>query len=143
MGNLLKTFFSTFALSVIIAGCGSDTETPAPAATASEAVKKAEYIKITPEKAREMINRGAVIVDVRTKDEYNEVHISGSVLLPVDDIKFLAPSVLPDKSAVILVHCRSGIRSERAARMLLDMGYASVYDFGGIQNWPYDVVTGK
>jgi len=143
MKNLLKTFIKAFALSVLIAGCGSDTEIYAPAAAASEAVKKAEYIKITPERAREMINRGAVILDVRTKDEYNAAHISGAVLLPVDDIKFLAPSVLPDKSAAILVHCMSGIRSERAARMLLDMGYASVYDFGGIRDWPYGVVTGK
>ena len=133
-----------FSLAAIITamGCESDTETPAPAA--SEAVKKAKYIKISPEEAREMMNRGgAVILDVRTRDEYNEAHISGAVLLPIDDVKLLAPSVLPDKSATILVHCRSGNRSERAAHMLIDMGYTVVYDFGGIQNWPYSIVTGK
>ena len=142
MNNLLKTIFTVFALSVIVTGCVSSTETPA--AAAGDADKRAEYIKISPEKAREMMNHGgAVILDVRTKDEYNEAHISGAVLLPVDNVKLLAQTVLPDKAAVILVYCRSGNRSERAARMLLDMGYTSVYDFGGIQNWPYGVITGK
>jgi len=143
MENIIKTFLlSAFAFSFLYAGCRNNMETPAP--TVKDAGKKAEYIKIAPEKASDMINRGdAVILDVRNRDEYNEAHISGAILLPVDDIKLLAPTILPDKAAVILVHCRSGKRSERAARMLLEMGYSSVYDFGGIQDWPYGVVTGK
>ena len=42
--------------------------------------------------------------------------------------------------ATILVYCRSGRRSKEAAEKLLALGYQNVYDFGGIVDWPYDVV---
>lgn len=99
------------------------------------------YRKITAEQAYEMMNTQEVtIVDVRTQSEYDEGHIQNAVLIPNETIGSEPPSNLPDKNAVILVYCRSGRRSEEAARKLVNLGYVSVYDFGGINDWTYGTV---
>ena len=101
-----------------------------------------EYRKITAEQAYEMMNtQEVVIVDVRTQSEYDEGHIQNAVLIPNETIASDLPPNLPDKNAIILVYCRSGRRSEEAARKLVNLGYVSVYDFGGINDWPYGTVT--
>ena len=101
-----------------------------------------EYRKITAEQAYEMMNtQEVVIVDVRTQSEYDEGHIQNAVLIPNETIGSDPPTNLPDKNAIILVYCRSGRRSEEAARKLVNLGYVSVYDFGGINDWPYGTVT--
>lgn len=101
-----------------------------------------QYTKITPEEAKAIIDseEGFLIVDVRTEEEYKEGHIEGAILLPVDEIKVRAEKELPDLNQKILLYCRSGNRSETAAKILLDMGYTNVLDFGGIIDWPYEVV---
>ncbi len=99
------------------------------------------YRKITAEQAYEMMNTQEVtIMDVRTQSEYDEGHIQNAVLIPNETIDSEPPSNLPDKNAVILVYCRSGRRSEDAARKLVNLGYVSVYDFGGINDWAYGTV---
>ncbi|MHB8096656.1 MAG: rhodanese-like domain-containing protein, partial [Erysipelotrichaceae bacterium] len=49
-------------------------------------------------------------------------------------------SELPDKDAVILIYCRSGKRSKEASDKLVELGYTNIYDFGGIIDWPYEIV---
>ena len=101
------------------------------------------YNKITAEEAKEIIDTQEVIIlDVRTKEEFKEKHIEGALLIPDYELEKLAKSKLPDKNKKILVYCRSGNRSKSAARLLIDMGYTDVYDFGGIINWPYETVQG-
>ena len=104
---------------------------------------KAAYIRISAEEAREKMQEQAetIILDVRSKAEYNAGHLPGAVLLPGLLIKSKAPSLLPDKSAQILVYCQTGHRSASAARKLLGLGYENVFDFGGIRNWPGELVT--
>ena len=64
----------------------------------------------------------------------------GAVLLPVGTIdEDTAAAVIPEKDAVVLVYCRSGNRSRTAASRLAGLGYANVYEFGGISTWPYDI----
>lgn len=99
----------------------------------------AEYRKITPEEAKEMMTEGNMILDVRTQQEYKEGHIAEAVLIPHDIILAGDLERLPDKDQTILVYCRSGNRSGQAARALVDAGYTAVYDFGGINDWPYEV----
>jgi rhodanese-related sulfurtransferase len=102
----------------------------------------AGYHKISAEKAKSMMDEGNVIlIDVRTSSEYDEGHIEGALLLPNENIGTTQPSLLPDKDAVILVYCRSGNRSKQASDKLVAMGYTKVYDFGGIIDWPYDIVN--
>lgn len=123
---------AAMALGLMVVGCR-------PAQTEA-AQQGAVYRKITPEKAKEMMKESPVILDVRTPAEYAEGHIENAVLLPDYDLASRAEEVLPDKGAVILVYCRSGRRSEGAARQLVSLGYTGVHDFGGIVSWPYATV---
>ncbi|MBM4235712.1 MAG: rhodanese-like domain-containing protein [Firmicutes bacterium] len=115
-----------------------------PVETVTEEPVMAVYSKINATEAKEMIDSvDVIILDVRTLEEYEEIRIEGALLIPEDQIRTLAPEMLPDKEAIILIYCRSGRRSEIAARELIDMGYRYVYDFGGIIDWPYETVSGK
>ena len=99
------------------------------------------YQQITQEAAKEMMDtQEVVILDVREQHEYDSGHIPGAVLLPVGTItEDTAAAVIDDLDAVVLVYCRSGNRSKTASQALVDLGYTNVYEFGGINDWPYDV----
>ena len=101
------------------------------------------YQKISQDKAKEMMDTQEVLVlDVREQSEYAGGHIPGAVLLPVGTIdEDTAAAVIPEKDTTVLVYCRSGSRSKRAAKALADLGYTGIYEFGGIMSWPYDIVT--
>ena len=100
------------------------------------------YMQITPEQAKIIMDseKDYVILDVRTTEEFEEGHIEGAVLLDYEDVKQKAHVVLPDKDALILVYCRSGRRSKIAAEELVKLGYTNIKEFGGIIDWPYEVV---
>lgn len=92
-----------------------------------------EYVKLTPDEAGERIlNEEVIILDVRTQAEYDEIHIDGSVLLPLDTIGENTTEVLTDKDAVLFVYCRSGNRSKTASNKLIELGFTNVFDIGGI-----------
>ena len=99
------------------------------------------YRQITQEKAKEMMGaQEVVILDVREQHEYDSGHIPGAVLLPVGTIKEdTAAVVIDDLDTVVLVYCRSGNRSKTASQALADLGYTNIYEFGGINDWPYEV----
>ena len=98
------------------------------------------YQQITQEEAKEMMDSQEVIVlDVREQSEYDEGHIPGAVLLPVGSIDGeTAAAVIPEKDSTVLVYCRSGNRSKTASSTLADLGYTNIYEFGGINTWPYE-----
>ncbi len=106
--------------------------------------KKLSFTRISQEEAKEMMEQDDehVILDVRTEEEYASGHIPGAICIPNETIYKDRPQELPDLDQVILVYCRSGNRSKRAARMLYEMGYTQVYEFGGIKDWTGEVVTG-
>lgn len=79
-----------------------------------------------------IINEGAVLVDVRTEDEYNSNHISGAINIPIDSI---SSAVSLSKDNPIIVYCKSGNRSSQALEKLEALGYSNVYDLGSIDNW--------
>ena len=81
-------------------------------------------------------NPDAIIVDVRHDDEYKAGHIPGAVLLTMETITAdTAAKVLPDKTQMILIYCRSGRRSKIATQNLLDLGYTNLIEFGGILDY--------
>ena len=82
-----------------------------------------------------------VLLDVRMPEEFAQGHIKGARLFLVDEITQKAVSVLPDKNALILTYCHSGMRAANAAKQLNIMGYTNVFSFGGIANGPYEIVT--
>ena len=117
--------------------------TPLAAAEATASAAPAQYQKITAEQAKARMDSGdeIIILDVRTQEEYDAGHIAGAILIPNETIIDTKPDLLPDLDAEILVYCRSGNRSAQSAKKLLAIGYTNVYDFGGIIDWPYEVVT--
>ena len=112
------------------------TDSPAVSALISPADAKAAL------DAGTLDGRKVVLVDVRTAEEFAEKRIPGSVLLPVDDITGTTALSVAGKEDAVIVYCRSGRRSAIAAGSLIALGYKRVYDLGGIQDWPYDTISG-
>lgn len=100
------------------------------------------YEQINAEKAKEIMDSGIeyIIIDSRTEEEFAQGHIEGAILIPEYEIADRAESELPKKDALILVYCRSGRRSKIASEELVKLGYTNVKEFGGIIDWPYEVV---
>ena len=130
--------FAALAASLaLLAGC-TLSKTKKDAEDMSD---KVAYHKISAEEAYEMMaSQKVMVVDVRTREEYDGGHIENAVLVPNESIGSEIPEALPDKEATLLVYCRSGRRSKDAAQKLLKLGYQSVYDFGGVIDWPYELV---
>lgn len=100
------------------------------------------YEQISAQKAKEIMDSSAdyIIIDARTDEEFAQGHIQGAVLIPEYEIRSRAEQELPDKEALILVYCRSGRRSKIASEELVTLGYTNVKEFGGIIDWPYEIV---
>ena len=111
------------------------------ASAKGKSMQKNGFSTISAQEAKARMDKGGVIiVDVRTKGEYDSGHIPGAILIPNETIGSSRPAQLPDLNAEILVYCRSGARSRNASGKLAALGYTAVYDFGGILSWPYEVV---
>lgn len=94
---------------------------------------------ISAEQVQEKIDKNEefILLDVRTKEEYEQGRIPGTVLIPLNDLENQVTLKLENKEAEIVVYCRSGNRSKRAVEILKSMGYTNVHDLGGIIDWPY------
>ena len=150
---ILTLFLSSFTL--LITGCAKENGKPDteqnPTITASAKPSKelsqlgSEAIreKISAVDAKEMMDSidNLIILDVRTQEEFEEGYIEGAILIPDYEIESKAEELLQDKNTTILLYCRSGRRSALASQTLSDLGYNSIYDFGGIIDWPYEVIT--
>lgn len=101
---------------------------------------------ITSEQAKAMIDTGEYIVlDVRTQQEYDEGHIPDCVHVPIDktDVEPFKAEVqkyITDKDAKIIVYCKSGFRSDIAAKAMYTLGYKTLYNMtDGMDGWKYEV----
>ena len=101
----------------------------------------ATYEQIDGAKAKALMDseRGYIIIDARTQEEYDQGHIPGAILIPEYEIADRAEKELPDKDQLILVYCRRGRRSKIAAEELVNLGYTNVKEFGGIIDWKYEI----
>ena len=111
--------------------CGGESKNPTP-----------QYTQISAEKAKELMEteKDYIILDARTQEEFDEGHIDGAIMIPEYEVSARAEKELTDKDQLILVYCRSGRRSKIAAQALADLGYTNVKEFGGIIDWPYEIV---
>lgn len=100
------------------------------------------YEQITAQQAKTIMDtkKDYIIIDARTEEEFNQGYIKGAILIPEYEIANRAQKELPDKDALILVYCRSGRRSKIASEELVKLGYTNVKEFGGIIDWPYEIV---
>jgi phage shock protein E len=83
------------------------------------------------------MKEGAVIIDVRSKEEFARGHIKGSINIPLDQLRNNL-NKFKDKSKPIITCCASGMRSSSAKNLLKSSGYVKVYNGGGwnsLQNW--------
>ena len=126
----MKRIFSLiFAMLLVLTACGGT------------ATMENTYQQITQQEAKKMMDtQDVIILDVREQSEYDAGHIPGALLLPVGTItKESAAAVIPKLDFVVLVYCRSGNRSKTASKALAELGYTNIYEFGGINTWPYEV----
>ena len=126
----MKRIFSLMiAILLLLTGCRGTT------------TMENTYQQITQEEAKhKMDSQSVIILDVREQNEFDAGHIPGAILLPVGTITAdTAAAVIPALDSVVLVYCRSGNRSKTASQALADLGYTNVYEFGGINTWPYEV----
>lgn len=129
---MVKKWILLFLGLLLLTACGAPTKND----------QEMVYLNITAEEARKLMDseEGCIILDVRTREEYDQGHIPGAILIPNTEIEAKAADLLPDKGQLILVYCRSGRRSKLAAQSLADLGYTNIREFGGILDWPYEVV---
>lgn len=78
--------------------------------------------------------KNAVLLDVRTEEEYEDYHIPGSLNLPLDELDFINEKI-PVRDTAIFVHCLSGARSAEAEKFLAEKGYTRVKNIGGINSY--------
>ena len=106
---------------------------------------KYSYTQISMEEAIAIMeeNTDYILLDVRTPEEFAEMHIPGAINIPNESIGTAEIPELPDKEQLILVYCRSGNRSKQASEKLAALGYTNVYEFGGIIDWPGETVSGS
>ena len=121
-----------FAALLLIAGCAAPTQ-------------ESSYRQVTAEEAIALMEKesGYIILDVRTAQEYSEKHIPKAVNIPNESIGTEDLPALPDKNQLILVYCRSGNRSKQASEKLAALGYTNIVEFGGINSWPGETVSGE
>ena len=125
--------FITLLLSVLfLAGC------------ALPAGQEVSYRQINMDEAITMMEEESsyIILDVRTPEEFAERHIPGAINIPNETIGTEEIPELPNKDQLILVYCRSGNRSKQASEKLVALGYTNIVEFGGINDWPGETVTG-
>lgn len=77
--------------------------------------------------------KNAVLVDVRSREEYDRKHIENSRSLPLSDLDRAAEQVLPEKDVPVYVYAYGGEHSAKAASRLRKLGYTDVHDIGGIK----------
>ena len=123
----MKKFLILLFCCFLIIGCGNEEN-------------KEGVTMISKEQVIEYMDNGAILIDVRSKEEFNGGNIEGSINIDVNDILSSNGLIYNglkkiDTSSVIIVYCRSGNRSSQAANKLLELGYTKVYDFGSIDNW--------
>lgn len=128
----MKKFITLLLSVLLLAGC------------ALPAGQEVSYRQINMDEAITMMEEesGYIILDVRTPKEFAERHIPGAINIPNETISTEEIPELPDKDQLILVYCRSGNRSKQASEKLAALGYTNIVEFGGINDWPGETVTG-
>ena len=89
---------------------------------------------VTGAEAREMVERGARLVDVRTAREFAAGHLPGAVNIPLHELDRRTRE-LGSKERPIVVYCLSGHRSQRARAVLAADGFSAVHDLGAMRHW--------
>ena len=128
----MRKFIPFLLLLFLLTGCTAPAES------------EATYRQISMDAAITMMEEESnyIILDVRTPEEFADQHIPDAINIPNETIGTEEITELPDKEQLILVYCRSGNRSKQASDKLVKLGYANIVEFGGINDWPGETVSG-
>ena len=128
----MRKFIPFLLLLFLLTGCTAPAES------------EATYRQISMDAAITMMEEESnyMILDVRTPEEFADQHIPDAINIPNETIGTEEIPELPDKEQLILVYCRSGNRSKQASDKLVKLGYANIVEFGGINDWPGETVSG-
>lgn len=89
---------------------------------------------INVEEMKSKILQGAILVDVRSKQEYQEGHIQGAINIPEFEIINKIQNEIPKKNQLIVVYCQYGGRSRNVYNIMKKMGYSNIYNlYGGLE----------
>lgn len=88
--------------------------------------------QIPADQAQRLLAEGAMVVDVRTRAEFDQDHLKSAVNIPLDQLNDRIVEAAPDKAKPLLVHCFSGTRSAMACARLKSLGFERVYNLGGL-----------
>jgi len=80
------------------------------------------------------IHEGALLVDVRTSEEYSTGHLEGALLIPYDQVANRISEFGSDKDRTIVLYCRSGKRADKAEQVLGQHGFTHIINGGGYQD---------
>jgi phage shock protein E len=83
-----------------------------------------------PDTARDWLNKGARVIDVRSEGEYQEKHLPGALNIPLNRLRDEIARFAPGKEQPLLLHCLSGTRSGMGTAILKKMGYRNVFNLG-------------
>lgn len=86
--------------------------------------------QVSVKQARQLLAEGAVVVDVRTPEEFAGGHLPQAINIPLDQIEARLPERIAGKFSPILLHCASGMRSGTACDKLKAMGYTNAHNLG-------------
>ncbi len=86
--------------------------------------------QISAKAAQDFLQKGALVIDVRSTGEFAGGHLARAINIPLDQIESAIPRRVADKNQVLLLHCASGMRSGMAKSKLKAMGYANAYNLG-------------
>ena len=128
----MKRFLALFLSILLLTGCAAPVE------------QANSYRQISMDAAIDMMEseQDYILLDVRTPEEFRERRIPGSINIPNETIGTEEIPELPDKGQLILIYCRSGNRSKQASEKLVSLGYTNIVEFGGINDWPGDTISG-
>ncbi len=87
------------------------------------------------EMLEQKISTGALVIDVRTVEEFQDEHYEGALNIPVEDVMSRLPE-FGEKTRPVIVYCATGSRSAYAARFLRSAGYVDVTNAGGLYDMP-------
>ena len=81
-----------------------------------------------------VVEQNAVILDVRSKAEFDAGHVEGALLIPHTEIESSVGTLIPDKTTPVYLYCRSGRRSQTALEKMRSMGYEKLHNLGGFRD---------
>lgn len=115
------------ALALVLSGCASQPAAPAASAETLPA-------EVDVEQAYNLFEEGAFVLDVRTQEEWDDFHIPGTTLIPLDQLESRVGELPADEDIVVI--CRSGNRSQAGRDILRQAGFESVTSVdGGVTAW--------